>query len=472
MLLSMSRVQIDRDFWLSVGALAVPVALQTLLQSLLGMADILMVGVLGKSAIAAVGLSAKIHFLLLVAMNGLATGCSVLVAQYYGAKKLGECRLIVALTILVGVVFMAPFTLAFGVFSDSWVPWINPDSEVTALAASYLTITAPVLLLLQAVVIYEASLRALGNMRAPLICSALSILINIVLNYALIGGNWGFPALGVEGAAWATLIARCFHLVMLLIAVYASKHAFALRPSDFVGACTPERFRYFIVFTLPLIANYTFWGVGNTTYHVLTGYAGTEALAVMGVLVPIEMCFFSLFVGFASAAAILVGQSLGGGNMKKAWSLYKQFDQMVIAAVVVLSLLLWLGRYNVVQLFDQIDENTRGLLIDTLAVFCIGVWLKIVNFIRIVGILRAGGDNKFCFYIDMVVMWCAGIPLYAVSVFSGAFSFVTLYMLMFVEDALKFIPVKRRLEGKYWLKNLAEDGNEPSSEGDEAGSSR
>ena len=163
------RAARNRVFWISVLALALPVAAQMLLQSFLGMADVIMVGHLGASAIAAVGLAAKIHFLLLVLMSGLATGCSVLIAQYMGAKDMARSQKTLAVTLFVGTVIMLPLVLVFALGATTWLPWINPDPEVTLLTAQYLMITAPVLLLTQWIVIYEASLRSLGDTGMPLV---------------------------------------------------------------------------------------------------------------------------------------------------------------------------------------------------------------------------------------------------------------------------------------------------------------
>ena len=171
-----------RAFWRAVILLSLPVAAQMLLQSLLGMADVIMVGDLGSSAIAAVGLAAKIHFLLLVLMSGLATGCSILVAQYIGAKDFTSCQRTLAVTLLVGTLVMIPFALVFGFASNTWVGWINPDEKVVALAAQYLIITAPALLFTQWIVIYEASLRALGSTTMPLVAGVFAAVLNILGN--------------------------------------------------------------------------------------------------------------------------------------------------------------------------------------------------------------------------------------------------------------------------------------------------
>ncbi len=443
-----------RAFSRSVLLLSLPVAAQMLLQSLLGMADVIMVGGLGATAIAAVGLAAKIHFLLLVLMSGLATGCSILIAQYTGAKDFPSCQRTLAVTLLVGTLVMLPFTLAFGFASNIWVSWVNPDPEVVELAAQFLIITAPTLLLTQWIVIYEASLRALGSTTMPLVAGMFAAALNIVGNYALIEGNWGFPALGVAGAAWATLSARILQLFIVVGWVYARKHGFALNLAQLRMGLDKTQVNRYLAFSMPLVANYAIWAVGNSTYHLTTGYAGTNALAVMGVIVPIESAFFALFVGFANASAVLIGRELGAGNNDTAWHLHKFFDRLTFILLIIFCTLLWFARPWVLTIFDQLDENSTDLLFNTLGVFCLLVWVKVINMMRIIGVLRAGGDNRFTLITDTVVMWAFGLPIYIATVFLAKISFVYIYALMFLEDGLKFIPVIRRIGSQKWMKNL------------------
>ena len=434
--------------------LSLPVAAQMLLQSMLGMADVIMVGDLGASAIAAVGLAAKIHFLLLVLMSGLATGCSILIAQYSGAKDFSSCQQTLAVTLLVGTLVMLPLSLTFGFASNTWVSWINPDPEVTKLAAQFLIITAPVLLLTQWIVIYEASLRALGSTTMPLIAGVIAALINIVINYALINGHWGFPALGVAGAAWGTLIARIVQLFIVVGWIYGKQHGFGLSIAQIKQGLNKTQVHRYLAFSLPLVANYAIWAVGNSTYHLVTGFAGTEALAVMGVTVPIESAFFALFVGLANASAVLIGRELGAGNNDTAWQLHKFFDRITFVLLILFCSALWFARPWVLFIFDQLDEKSTDLLLNTLGVFCVLVWVKILNMMRIIGVLRAGGDNRFTLITDTIVMWVFGLPIYIAVVFLTKLSFVYIYALMFLEDGLKFIPVLRRIASRKWMNNL------------------
>lgn len=440
--------------WRTIAILALPVALQTLLQALLGMADVAMVTGLGAQAVAAVGLSAKLHFLLLVLMIGVATAGSILIAQYTGARDTLSSRRILLITLLVGGGLSLPFALLFA-SGQFWLPLINPDQEVVHLGALYLLITAPAVILTQFIIVYEGALRSTGNTVVPLVFGAGSVLLNVALNYILIFGHLGLPAMGVEGAAWGTLISRLLQLLAMVVWLYGRGHVFALKPRHMAELKKAGSVRQFMTFAMPLMINHAVWGIGNATYHVATGFAGTEALAVMGVMVPIESVFFALFIGLANACAVMVGQALGAGEPQHAWHLYRLFDRLALLMVVAFSLLLWLARPWILSALEGLDERTLALMMNTLTIFCLFAWVKITNMMRILGVLRAGGDNRFCLLTDTVVMWGIGLPVFILAVWAGA-PFLVLYTLMFLEDALKCIPVKMRIAKRHWLKNLTQ----------------
>ncbi len=447
----------SRQFWLSVSNLALPVAGQTFLQSFLGMADVVMVSSLGETAVAAVGLSAKLHFLLLVVMLGVATACSILVAQYYGAGKTDQYRNTLITALIVGLVAMLPFTLAFGLFADAWIAWINPDSQVVALAGQYLAITALVLIAAQVIAVFEGGLRAIGDTTLPLVASIISAVLNVLLNYALIFGHWGFPALGVAGAAWGTLISRIVQMVVVLGWVFWTRNPFAFGIGDIRAAVQSKNFGRYIVFAYPLVINYGAWAIGNAAYHIITGYAGTDALAVMGVIVPVELAVFSLFIGLANASAVLIGRELGRDNTEEAWQLHVFFDRLSIALIILFSVSVWLGRSYIVDVFGQTGHDTAVLLFHTLTIFCLLMWLKVLNLMRIIGVLRAGGDIRFCLVTDVIVMWVFGIPGYVIAVFIFKLPFLVLFCLIYLEEFLKFFPVWKRVKKRIWIRNLTHD---------------
>jgi putative MATE family efflux protein len=450
----LSFLSAPKSFVWSIALIALPVAGQMLLQSCLGMIDVMMVAPLGENAIAAVGLAAKIQFLLLVLMSGFATGGAILIAQYFGAKDLASCQRTLAVTLVVGLSIIIPIMFVSGFAAPIWVRWITPDQQVARLAATFLVITAPALVLTQIIVIYEASLRSLGQTTMPLLAGFTAAIINVLLNYVLITGNWGFPALGIAGAAWATLTARAVQLAVIILWVYRKKHYFALSIKQLLVGFDAEQLRRYLTFAVPLVANYGIWAVGNATYHIATGFAGTDALAIMGMIVPIESVFFSLFIGLGNASSVLIGRALGANNLTEAWRLQTFFSRLTLFLAIALPSLLWLSRPLILKIFNSLTPHTSDLLTQTLAIFCILAWLKVFNFMRIVGVLRAGGDNKFCLALDIIVMWCMGLPVYVLAVFFGGFNFTILFALMYFEDAVKFIPAILRIRSKKWMKNL------------------
>ena len=445
-------------FWLKVANLSIPVAMQMFLQSFMGMADVVMVGSLGEAAIAAVGLSAKLHFLLLVIMTGIATAASILIAQYFGANKSDKYLGILVIALVTGLLAMVPWVVLFGWYADVWVTWINPDKVVVNFANQYLAITAPVLIFAQIIVIYEASLRALGNTKLPLMAAIVAAALNVLLNYLLIFGHWGFPQLGVAGAAWATLISRGVQLLVVVGWIYLSGHQFVIRRQDIKIFNQPTQVKKYLRIAIPLIFNYGMWAIGNTTYHVVMGYTSTDALAIMGALVPIETAFFAFFVGLANASAVLIGRALGQDLFDEAWKLYKLFLHFSISLLLLFIALVWIFKTHIILMFGRFDAVATQMLIHTLSIFCILIWLKVLNMLRIIGVLRAGGDIKFCLIMDITVMWVFGIPIYLLATFVFKWPFLILYTLIYFEEILKFIAVTKRITVKKWMQNLTLDG--------------
>lgn len=441
--------------WRTVLVLAIPVAAQMLLQSFLGIADVLMVGSLGAEAVAAVGLASKLHFLMIVVMMGISMSCSIMIAQFSGANNFEGCKKTLAMGLMLGCIFMVPFTLIF-IFGRIWIPWINPDAQVVALAQNYLLITAPVLVIVQIISVFETSLRARGNTTMPLAMGTLAVVLNVALNYVLIFGHFGFPQLGVAGAAWGTLISRVVQLLATLAWLYARQHGFALRLADFLQAADKTEMKRFLRFAAPLLINHTIWAVGNTVYHVATGFAGTKALAIMGIMVPIESTFFALFIGLTNAASVLIGRALGASDNDLAWRLFRFFNRLILSLSVSLSIVVWFASPWILQSFSYLDESTMTLFTQAISIFCLGVILKVNAMFRILGVLRAGGDSHYCLVVDIIVMWVFGLPIYLTAVWFGV-PFVILYALTFVEEILKWTPISRRLKKGVWVKNLTVD---------------
>ena len=443
-----------RGFFAQLLRLAVPVAIQSMLVSILNMVDVLMVGFLGSEAIAAVGLGSKIHFVAILVMAGIATGCSVLVAQYWGKSDHQGARAVVSLAMVTGVLLLTPITLFLMVFATELYELANNDAQVTLQGAEYLWLTAPTLIATHFIIVYEGGLRSLGQTILPLVFAALAIALNIALNYALIGGHWGAPELGVAGAAYATDISRVFQVILLVGFIWWRQHPLKLRWQDLQNGLAPEQLSRFAQVTWPLVVNFTLWSVGSFCYHLIAGRLGTEPLAVISLMTPIESLYHSLFFGLSSACSIMIGHRLGRDEFQVA----KQLAQFFVIVGPILSFLLGvvivLNKQLIFGLFGDIDSETLHLANQVIIIMGLFFWIKVLNLILIQGILRSGGDNKFCLYNDMLCMWAIGLPITAMAAFVWQWDYWMVYGLVLVEEVTKGLLSIWRYRKGYWLKNL------------------
>ncbi|TGG90770.1 MATE family efflux transporter [Natronospirillum operosum] len=437
-----------------VMTLAIPVAIQSALVAGLGMADVLMVSGLGETAVGAVGLGSKLNFVVILMMAAMGTSCSVLVAQYFGAGRLQRVREILALCLLVGTVLMLPIT-GLMIWQASALMALGTDnSQVMDQGTRYLVITAFSLWLTQLVIIYEGALRAIGNTRVPLYYAAVTIGLNVILNYWLINGGLGVPALGVAGAALATVLARIFQISWMFWGQQRPHSPLRLQRADFTAVWWNGLFPQFWRISWPLVLNFTLWAMGSLSYHLIAGNMGTRPLAVMSLLAPVEGIYHSLFFGVTNACAIMVGQRLGRGDFAETRYLVRQFllwspAGSLVLGVILLSLSPWF-----LPLMN-LDVETLTMMQWAFAVMCLGFWIKVFNMTAIQGVLRSGGDSKFCLYLDMGALWLVGLPLTLAAAFWWQWAFPVVYAMILGEEVVKAGANLWRIRQYKWLQNLA-----------------
>ena len=444
----------QKTFYKELVSLALPITIQSLLVATLGIADVMMVGSLGDAAVAAVGLASKMHFVTILLVFGFSNACNVLVSQYVGAEQFHKIKQVLMLTILTGAGLLFPVVLLFGLSPESWLVYISEDPDVVALTGEFLAITAAVVVIMVIIMTYETVLRALGQTTVPLVVAAIAIAMNILLNYVLIFGKWGAPALGVAGAAWATLLSRLLHMVLLLCYLKFTQYNIKLHIADAKALGNRDAWMSFWKFALPVGFNFVLWGFGSSLYHVIASRMGTEPLAVMSVLVPIEGIIISAFIGFSSAASIFLGRALGADDFEYAWKLKLFFVRYAVVLGVAAGLIMWLCKPFILAPFNQLDEQTSLVVEQAFLVMCVLVWIKVHNMMSMVSVLRAGGDTIWCLKIDVTSLWVIGLPVTALAGLYFDLPFIYVYAIMFVEEAVKLVGSHWRMYQKKWLRNL------------------
>ncbi len=274
----------DKEFFQSLIRIALPIALQTLFVASLGIVDTVMVGQLGDASIAAVGLANQIFFLLNFTLFGINSGAAIFTAQYWGARDVPAIRKVLGVCLMLGLAACALFSvLALG-FPRLALGFYSSDPLVIDLGSAYLQIVGISYLATTLTLCYTAILRSTGVIRLPVIFGIAALCVNTGLNYLLIYGNFGFPRLGVQGAAVATSIARILECVALLGYAYLSRSPAAARPRE-LAAFDAQYLKIYFHVTIPVVINEMLWSLGTSFYSAIYAHVGTEAVAAYSVAV-------------------------------------------------------------------------------------------------------------------------------------------------------------------------------------------
>lgn len=434
--------------------LSLPIALQAMIAPLLGIIDISMVSSLGASAVAAVGVGSKFYFAVFVSLSGIGIGCSILVAQCWGANNKDGIRIATILSLVSGVMLVLPLSIYLAIDSAGLMRLATSDHNIINLGSKYLSIVAISFVLMHIIMIYEYVLRATGHATQPLLFSVLTIICNFILNYAFIFGHFGAPEMGVAGAAVATLLARVIQL--LLITVYLFWHQRWLLPSSEISVNKSEIKRFFNL-SWPLIVNFSLWAVGNFCYHVVAGHVSSDALAALSIVTPIEGILHSVFIGLTTAGGIMLGHRLGRNDRHGAWQLAQFFIFSVIILSAALGIALYILRNIIFHFFGEVDPEVLNMANIVFTIMCLTLVLRMLPFMIVDGVLRSGGDNRYCLIVDMSCMWGIGIPLTFLAAFYWQWSYPFVYAMFVTEEAVKIVFLFHRTFSKRWMNNLVSD---------------
>lgn len=463
----MNRIKIilrDKSFLRKTFAITIPIVLQNLLNNLVNLVDTLMIGRLGDTSIAAVGLANKLFFVFALLMFGVSSGSSVLSAQYFGKRELMNIKRVLRISLYIGVGGSLLFAIP-GLFAPDFVMSIFTPLEGTiSEGARYLVIIVFSYPLTAITMIYTSVLRSMNYVKLPVLITSIAILVNVFLNYGLIFGNMGFPELGVAGAALATLIARVVECGLLLIIVYSHKAGDG-KLGDFVHlkydklkekgqAFINKAFlKRFLNTAAPVIANEFMWGLGVTMYSLVYGRMGNAATAAITITNTVEQVALVFFFGICHAAAVLLGNELGSDELEKAEEHAKNYMAMMFILSLVGAIIVFLIRNPVANMFDVSEEVLRYVKL-CITVFAIYMPIRMLNALLIVAILRSGGDTKATLFMDITSVWLIGIPMAVLGGLILQLPIYIVYAMILIEELYKLILSYIRYKKKIWLRNI------------------
>lgn len=442
----------DRSFLREVLTIALPISFQQLINASLNMIDVVMVGQLGETAIAALGLANQVFFVLIIILFGLTSGMAIFTAQFWGKKEIEPIRKVLGISIIFSSAIALLFTLGAILIPETLLGFYTTDAEVIRLGSSYLRIIGYTYIPIALATSYIAVLRSIQFVRITVIATTIALVFKTILGYLLIFGIGGLPALGVRGAAIGTASGWTLELVLLIILVYTQKTPLAANPltffkfnSSFIGRV--------LTTVSPAVANEMFWSLGITTYNAIYAHIGTDAIAAINVNGTIEELSFVAFVGIGNACAVIVGNRIGAQQKEEAYQTVIRIATLSVIFAWTIGVLVFFGRDLVTNLYDLSPVGSNNVRMLLLVMACT-IWIRMFNFVVFIGALRAGGDTRFALIMELCSIWLIGVP----AAYLGGFVFhlpvYYVYLMVMLEEAAKAFVSVWRFRSRKWIHDL------------------
>lgn len=439
-----------KQFRTDLISIALPVTLQALLQSSFGVVDQIMIGQLGSESIAGIGLGGKFASLYTVVLGAVAAAAGIMVAQYVGAKDEKGIERGFYLNLLLSLFLAAAFMAVCCLFPDRVMALYTRDEAVKVQAAVYLRVYAFSFLPAAMSTIMAVFLRCIGKAALPLAASFFSVLLNTGLNYLFIFGYGGFPAMGVQGAALASVIAQT--AAFAVTAVYFCFSGKGIKHRSGLSM-TGEAWRQYMGILSPILICEFMWSLGENVYGSIYGHLGTEPCAAMTMTGPVQGLLIGLLSGVSQAAGIMIGRHLGKEDYEAAYRDGKRLMGCGIAGSVALSLLLLLLGRSYVAIYN-VDPSVQITAYQILVAFAIISPIKVENMILGGGIIRSGGMTRYVMWIDLVGTWLFGVPLGILAAFVWKLPIPQVYFILSLEEAVRLLLSLMIFRRKNWMRKL------------------
>lgn len=451
----MSRMLHDKAFYRTFAILTLSLALQNLLTYSVNLADNIMLGRFSQDALSGASLCNQLQFFLQMLVQGVGEGVVVLGARYWGKKDLKPIPDIIGAGLRFGVSIAAVLFVLALLFPTQIIRLMTNDPVIMEQAVQYLQIICFTYVIFALTNMLTASLRSIGIVKIGYIISASTLCINICLNYVLIYGHFGAPALGVRGAAIATLVSRTVELLIVIWFLKFREHTLHLNWRKLLFIDT-SYIRDYIHVSLPMLVTQTMWGASSIIQTAILGNMENAAMVVPANSISVLVFQILSVVGYgaASAAAIMTGRTLGEGHKERIDQTAFTFQIMFCIIGVFTGLIILLSRGPVLQIYNTLSPEAAKLtrqFITVLAITSVGTCYQMA---ADCGILRTGGDTKFAMWNNIVFVWLICLPCAALSAFVFHFSPVVVFFCLKMEQLGKCPVIFLRVRSKKWIKQI------------------
>lgn len=442
----------DRKFYQDMFAIALPIALQSLITIGVNLVDNIMVGSLGEIALSASTLAVQFISFYHICCMGLGMGASVLVSRFWGMRDIASLKKVVTLMLRFTIVIGSVFTLVTALVPKGIMGLYSEEMPVINEGMRYLKWSIPCFLMMGLTTTTTIVLRSAGQTRIPLLVSCAAFVINIFSNWVFIFGNLSAPKMGIEGAAFATLISRIFEAAFIFGYFILKDHKIGYRLKDLTMKCR-DLLRDYLTISIPVLISDMLLGLGNNVVAMVMGRIGSVFVAANSITAVTQQLSTALISGIAQAGCIVTGHNIGRGEYEKAkkqgWTFL--FFGLLIGLFAGFFIILIA---NFIISFYQITEETRLIAHELMKAVGIIVIFQSANSIITKGVLRGGGDTKCLMIADNIFLWAASIPL---GYLAGLYFHLPAYWIYFslkIDQILKTMWCVYRLKSGKWVKRI------------------
>lgn len=446
----------DKTFLLTLVTLMVPMILQNLLTLGTQMMDSIMLGQLGQNELSASSLANQPFFIFNLLIFGMASGSSVLNAQFWGKRDIRSIKIIISICLKVAFTVSILLAAVVMLFPRAVMAVYTNDQAVIELGAQYLQVIGWCYIFHGIASTLLTSIRSVGIVRVAVVDSVFALVCNTSLNYILIFGKLGFPALGVRGAAIATVITRIGEVAIVLTYLLFIDKKLKFRPRD-LAAFEMGLLKNYLKNGLPVAFNEVFWSIGVSIQSMILGRLGSDAVSASQMSSIVQQ-FATVFIfGVANAAAIIIGNDIGAGRMEEAKSRIRAFRWIAVwVGLFAAGVILVLSRPVVG--FYNVPEETKELALQMLRMLSVIVLFVSQTGIGVVGLLRGGGDPRFGVFVDLCGLWLFAVPAALLAAFVFHAPVLAVYLCSKLDEPVKLVMLTWRMRNGRWIKDVTTAG--------------
>jgi len=454
----------EPGFYRRLWSLALPLVLQNLITTSLGFVDTFMVGRLGNEPMAAVTAANSPIFLVQVLIFGLISGLTVLVSQYWGQGDVDAINRSMGIALYLGVLLSTAIALLLFFAPRTVLGLVTDNGTLVTLGAPYLRIVGFSYIFNSVSSVYVGMQRSAEDSRFGLLVFTASMCLNTGLNYVLIFGHFGAPALGITGAAIATLLSRVLEFGIVLVYALANRRVpLHFRSLFFPGAAMLRRF---ITYSTPVVFNESMWGLGTAALTAIMGHMSisTEMLAAYAIMGNIDKFSTVACFGLSGATAVFVGKRIGEGADRE--DVYRLSVCLLLVAVLVgfaisalLAILLPTFFLPVLYPLFRLSGTATAIAVTMCVVYVFTMPMRSFDISNIIGVLRAGGDARVASAIDLAPLWLVAIPLTALTALVCNAPIALICLSIQAENLCKLPLGLFRLRSRKWIRDVTAEVN-------------